>query len=60
MPEYHFKGKASISGVDFYVNADTLEDAIARVKRGETDLVEDDAAEMYDWEIDIASGRVNG
>lgn len=60
MPEYHFTGKASVHGVDFYINANTLEEAKARAKRGEADLVEDDAAEMYDWEIDDTSGHVNG
>lgn len=60
MPEYHFTGKATLNSVDFYINADTLEDAIARAKKGESDLVEDDDAEMIDWEIDATSGRLNG
>lgn len=60
MPEYHFKGKANFRGVDFYINADTLDEAKARAKRGESDLIEDDYAEMYDHEIDPTSGVLNG
>jgi hypothetical protein len=60
MPEYHFTGKASFTGVDFYIMADSLEQAVALAKRGESHLVEDDHAEMHDVWIDHTSGRLNG
>lgn len=59
MPKFHFEGKATLNGVDFYIMADTIEEAVARAKRGEFDLTEDYAAEMTDWEIDETSGREN-
>jgi hypothetical protein len=59
MPEYHFTGTATLRGVDFYITADTLEDARAKAARGEIDFSEEDAAEMYDFNITLSSGKEN-
>lgn len=59
MPEYHFTGNALIRGVDFYIEADTLDEAKVKANRGEADLIEDDNSEIYDFDINLSSGAVN-
>ena len=59
MTEYVFTGEARLRGVEFYIVADTLEEAKARAKRGEQDSIEDYNAEMYDWKISVESGKEN-
>lgn len=52
MGEYIFRGTVELSGVDFYVTADTAEEAIQKAKRGEYDDYKTAGAETINWKID--------
>jgi hypothetical protein len=48
---YEFRGKATLTGMYFLIEADSMAEAIAKAKRGEITDTEDSGAEMSDWEI---------
>ena len=59
LKEFEFKGSAELSGVRFFIRAQSLEEAKAKAARGEWD--DDDArgASWVNWEIDPHSGKDN-
>lgn len=59
MPEYHFTGTATLRGVDFYINADSLEEAKKMAADGKYEFLEIDAAEKSDFSIDPKTGAEN-
>lgn len=59
MPEYIFQGTATLSGVDFYVIADSEEEAKAKARVGEhadRDLM---CADSTNWDIDPSTCILN-
>ena len=44
-------GRIELSGVDFFIEADTLEEAKEKAKRGEYEFYEDNGAEAINWTI---------
>lgn len=59
MPEYIFQGTVTLSGVDFYVTADSEEEAIAKAKMGEYNNRDTVGADSTDWDIDPNSCVLN-
>lgn len=51
MARFWFKGSATLRGVQFLVEADSKEEAIARAGNGECDDYDTSGAETSDWEI---------
>lgn len=47
-------------GVDFFIEADSLEDAIRKVAAGEFGFFETDSAEAVDFKINEKTGKENG
>lgn len=58
MAEYQFKGTIQLTGVLFYIEADSLEEAKAKAKRAEYDDCDESCAEAYDWEIIPDTGKM--
>jgi hypothetical protein len=54
---YEFKGRMTISGVFFIIDANSLEEAKEKAERGQFDDAEDSGAEMIDFEIYVGTGR---
>ncbi len=53
MKRFWFKGTATLRGVDFLVEADSKDGAIARARNGEWDDYLTDGADTSDWEINV-------
>lgn len=51
MKRFWFKGSATMRGVDFLVEADSKEEAMARARNGEWDDYITSGADTSDWEI---------
>jgi hypothetical protein len=51
MPKYWFKGRATLSGVEFCIEASSKEEAKVRAKNGEWDDYDTSGADTADWEI---------
>ena len=59
MPEYIFQGTVTLSGVDFYIIADSEEEAKAKAKNGEYNDRDTVGAGSQDWDIDPNSCALN-
>lgn len=59
MPEYTCKGTVELTNVDFYVTADTPEEAAEKAKRGDWDFYETDAAECLNATANVRTMKVN-
>ncbi len=59
MPEYIFQGTVTLSGVDFYVIADSEEEAKAKARVGDHDDRDTAGAGSTDWDIDPSSCVLN-
>jgi hypothetical protein len=59
MREYHFTGKVTLTGVDFYITADTIQEARRAARRGDFDRSNDGKAWWDGYEIDDISGQEN-
>ena len=54
---YEFKGRMTLSGVYFLIEAASLEEAKEKARSGQFDDTEESGAEMIDWEIFERTGR---
>lgn len=59
MPEFIFRGTIALSGVDFFITADTPLEAVKKAKAGEYDYYDTAGAETTDWQIDPLTGEDN-
>jgi hypothetical protein len=59
MPEYIFRGRVELDGVDFFISAETPLEAVKKAKAGDYDRYEADGAEMVNCEIDPLTGQDN-
>lgn len=59
MPEYLCKGTLTLSGVEFTIKADSLEDAKRKAEDGEFEDWDTTGAEGTDWEMRPATVREN-
>ena len=59
MPEYTCKGVVELTNVDFYITADTPEEAAQKAERGDWDFYEVEQAECLDATPNVRTIRVN-
>lgn len=59
MPIFWFKGRVTLDGVDFEIEAETLEQAKELARRGEHDEADWVGAEMVDWTIRPDTGKID-
>ena len=57
--QYIARGTIELRGVDFYITAESEEDARAKAKAGEYDSYEDNGAETFNWEINPGTVKEN-
>ncbi len=59
MPQYIFQGTVTLSGVDFYITADSKEEAVEKAKSGEYNDRDMVGADSTDWDIEPNSCVLN-
>jgi len=59
MAEFIFTGTVTLRGVDFYIEADTQEEAAERAKKGDFDKYEAGCFEIVDWDISPENSHSN-
>jgi hypothetical protein len=59
MPEFIARGTIELQGVDFFITAETIEDARRKAAAGEYDHYEDNGASAMSCEIKVSTVEEN-
>lgn len=57
--EWIFRGRVTLEGVQFFITADSEDEAIERARKGDFDDRDDGGGESVDWHIDVDSIELN-
>ena len=53
MPEFYTTGTLTRGGVRFFIEADSLAEAVQKAERGEFVEADDAGSEMTDWDLSL-------
>jgi hypothetical protein len=59
MPEYIFKGRMTLEGVTFFVEAENEEEAKFKASCGQYEYCEHDGASACDWSLHVSTCELN-